>query len=142
MSRHLPAGVYLSARDCAIIDAMLVRTLRDLQLRNGAVPVDLVEVTAPIHQAAREFRANVLVETSSGTAHDSSGSVAGVSEATERLTVQEAARLTGWSTSYLRRLARRGDVSASRSGRMGEWVLDGGSLAARVAERSEIRKAG
>jgi hypothetical protein len=55
--------------------------------------------------------------------------------------VQEAARLSGLTDTYWRRLARRGDVTASRSGRRGEWVLDGGSVAAWMAERSE-KKAG
>jgi hypothetical protein len=142
MARTVPRGVLLSERDCALLDGVLVRALRDLHMRDGAAPRDLVDVVADIHQVAREFRASVLTETGSGTAFDGSGSVGGSSEVTERLSVQEAARLTGLSTSYLRRAARRGDVQASRSGPRGEWVLDGGAVAAWTADRTHLRKAG
>lgn len=141
MAARLPAGVFLSERDCALLDALLVRMLRDLHMRDGAAPARLLDVVADIHQAAGEFRASALVEAGSGTRFDGSGSGGGSSAATERLSVQEAARLSGLSDGYLRRLARRGDVTASRSGRRGEWVLDGSSVAAWVTDRGE-RKAG
>jgi hypothetical protein len=107
-ARQMPAGVYLSAAGCARHDAFLMRALRDLQLRDGSLPRDLAEIVAPIHAAAVEFRASVLVEAGSGTADDGSGSLTRVSVGKGRLTVQQAARLTGTSESYLRRLARRG----------------------------------
>ncbi|MEY9839684.1 helix-turn-helix domain-containing protein [Streptacidiphilus sp. EB103A] len=142
MARHLPSGVHLSAADCARLDAHLVRLLRDLQLRDGVAPRDLVEIVAPIHQAAAEFRTTVLVEAGSGTVRDSSGSVTGVSAVTERLSVHEAARFAKVSESYVRRLARRGAVRAAQSGSRGAWQLESGSLAAWLADRNEHQKAG
>jgi hypothetical protein len=124
-----------------LLDAVVMLGLRVLHQRNGAVPDDVWNAAADLHEMAGEFRASVLVETGSGTAFDVSGSVSGSSAATEQLSVQEAARLSGLTDTYWRRLARRGDVTASRSGRRGEWVLDGGSVAAWMAERSE-KKAG
>lgn len=149
MAGALPPGVFLSELDCAVLDDLLVRALRDVQLREGAMPARLAEVAAPIHAAATKFRANTLAERSnassergSGTGRDTSGSVRRRSAPTERLSVPEAARLAQVSESYLRRLARRGTVRAVRQGSRGGWLLDGGSVAVWVAERSEARKAG
>ena len=132
--------VVLSGADCGRLDALLMRALRDIQLRDGGLPTDLAETVAPIHQAAAEFRATQLVNRRSGTAFAASGSVTGASAGTERLSVQEAARFAQVSESYVRRLARRGAVRAAQSGSRGAWQLDGGSLAAWLAERSD-RKA-
>lgn len=138
-------GVLVTERECAILDAFMMRGLRDLHMRDGGVPHELAEAVADIHQAAKEFRASVLsepsVEPSSGTVFDGSGSVGGSSEVTERLTTQEAARLTGLSDSYWRRLAREGAVQA-QSGSKGQWILDGGAVAAWMADRTHLRKAG
>jgi excisionase family DNA binding protein len=153
MARHLPAGVHLTAAECAKLDGLLVRGLRDLRLRDGTAPPDLLEIVAPIHQAAAEFRASVLVEPAtvlvspgfspgSGTGRDSSGSAARSSIATERLSVQQAARFANVSESYLRRLARMGALRGARPGGRGGWTLDGGSVAAWAADRNETRKAG
>lgn len=138
MACRLPPGVHLSARDCALLDGVLVRALRDMQLRDGGAPSALLEVAAPIHRAAVEFRENTLVEAGSGTGEDGIGSVEGSSVSSERLSVQEAARLTGLSESYLRRLLRGGGLKGTRSGgRGGAWLLDGGSLAVLVADRRD-----
>ncbi|MFH9225942.1 helix-turn-helix domain-containing protein [Streptomyces lydicus] len=90
---------------------------------------------------AARFRRSTLVSAGSGTAAPPNGSEEGPSSATEQLTVQEAARLTGVSESYWRRLARRGDVIASRSGDRGQWILDGGQVAAWTADRRADLKA-
>ncbi|MEU3340687.1 helix-turn-helix domain-containing protein [Streptomyces sp. NPDC006668] len=137
MAARLPAGVHLTARDCALLDAVLVRALRDMQLRDGSAPQNLLEAVAPIHRAAVEFRENMQVSPCSGTAEDGNSSVKGSSVVTERLTTQEAAQLTGLTDGYWRRLARRGDVTASRSGRRGEWILDGNSVPAWAADRKD-----
>lgn len=138
MAARLPPGVHLTARDSALLDALLVRALRDMQLRDGGVPQDLLDVVAPIHRAAVEFREDMLVSAGSGTGSDVSGSVGRSSVVTnERLSVQEAARLTGLSESYLRRLARGGALNAARSGGRGGWALDGGYVAALVADRRD-----
>ncbi len=137
MAARLPAGVHLAARDCALLDAVLVRALRDMQLRDGGAPQSLLEVVAPIHRAAVEFRENTLADGGSGTSDDGSGSVAGSSVVSERLSVQEASRLTGISESYLRRLARGGALGGARSGGRGGWSLDGGLVAALVADRRD-----
>jgi hypothetical protein len=138
-------GVLLTERECALLDNALMRTLRDIHMRDGGVPRELVEAAADIHQTAKEFRASVLVEPSSepcsGTVFDGSGSVGGSSEVTERLTTQEAARLSGLSDRYWRRLAHEGAVQA-RLGSKGEWILDGGAVAAWLADRNHLRKAG
>lgn len=141
MTFLIPAGVLLSDAECARLDHVLMRALREAHLRDGGAPQWLLEVAADIHQRAGEFRKNSLVNPGSGTTLDVSGSASGSWVETERLTVREAANLTGTSDSYLRRMARRGDVPASRSGIRGEWVFDGGSLAAWAAERNH-RKAG
>jgi excisionase family DNA binding protein len=122
-----------------LLDALLVRALRDVQLRDGGVPQDLLDVMAPVHRAAVEFRENTLVSDGSGTAYDKIGSEGRSSAVTsERLSVQEAARITGFSESYVRRLAREGVVQATRPGRgIGAWQLDGGSLAVLVADRRD-----
>lgn len=133
--------VQYTAAECARLDGFVVNALRDLHLRKGSVPADLLELLAPVHDLAKEFRSSVLVEPGSGTLFDGFGSAAGPLGATERLTTHEAARITGTSESYLRRLAREGVVTATRSGSRGEWLLDGGSLAAWVAGRSNLRKA-
>ena len=140
MAVRLPAGVHLDARDCALLDAVLVRALRDMQLRDGGAPQSLLEVVAPIHRAAVEFREEMQVSVGSGTGEDGSGSAGRSSAVTERLTTQEAAQLTGLTDRYWRRLARRGDVAASRSGRRGEWILDGNSVAAWVADRRDRQR--
>jgi excisionase family DNA binding protein len=141
MAVPMPAGVFLPAADCARLDWLLVRALRDLAMQNGAVPRDVELIAAFVHRAAVEFRASLLVEAGSGTSDDVSGSVARSLVSTERLSPQEAAALTGISDSYWRRLARRGDVHATRSGDRGQWMLDGGAVAARMADRTEARKA-
>lgn len=139
MAARLPAGVHLSARDCALLDAVLVRALRDMQLRDGGAPQSLLEVVAPIHREAVEFRENTQVNAGSGTGDAGNGAVERSSGLSERLSVQEAARLTGFSESYLRRLARRGDLEGSQSGsgRGRGWLLDGGSLAVLMADRKD-----
>ncbi|MFJ9903933.1 helix-turn-helix domain-containing protein [Streptomyces sp. NPDC101152] len=108
-----------------------------MKLRDGGAPQSLLEVVAPIHRAAIEFREEMQVSAGSGTGEDGNGSGTRSSVVTERLTTQEAAQLTGLTDGYWRRLARRGDVTASRSGRRGEWVLDGSSVAAWVADRRD-----
>lgn len=142
MAGRLPAGVFLSERECALLDYHLVKLLRDLRMRDGSEPRDLLEVAGPIHAMAVEFRETMLVNPGSGTTGDRSGSVTRVSGETERLSVQQAARFAGISESYVRRLARRGVAQATRSGGKGAWQLDGGLLAAWLADRNESQKAG
>ncbi|MDI5964817.1 helix-turn-helix domain-containing protein [Streptantibioticus silvisoli] len=142
MARSLPPGLHLTLVDCARIDGVLVDALVRISRRDGGVPHDVEEVVALIHQKAAEFRTSVLVDGGSGTARDESGSVQRPLISTERLSTQEAAELTGVSDSYLRRLARRGDVQASQTGRRGEWVFDGSAVAAWKAGRDEVRQAG
>jgi excisionase family DNA binding protein len=141
MAIEVSAGVLLSPQDCASLDYVVMIGLRSVNQRDGTVPQSTLDAAALLHAMAAEFRKNALVNPGSGTVFDACGSARGSSEVTERLTVQEAARLTGTSTSYLRRLARKGDVKASRSGGRGEWVIDGGTLAAWAAGRN-IKKAG
>ncbi|MFD9659027.1 helix-turn-helix domain-containing protein [Streptomyces mirabilis] len=121
------------------MDGLLVRALRDMQLRDGGVPQDLLDVAAPVHRAAVEFRENALVMAGSGTSADRIGSGGRSSVVTsERLSVQEAARITGYSESFVRRLARKGVLSGTRTGPgIGTWQLDGGSLAVLMADRRD-----
>lgn len=139
MAARLPPGVHLTARDCALVDRLLVSALRDVQLRDGGVPQELLDVVAPIHRAAVEFRENTLVSAGSGTSADRTGSGGRSSVVTsERLSVQEAARITGFSESFVRRLARKGVLSGIRTGPgIGAWQLDGGSLAVLMADRRD-----
>ncbi|MFJ4924084.1 helix-turn-helix domain-containing protein [Streptomyces sp. NPDC088736] len=135
MARVQPAGVWLSPEDCARLEAVLLKTLRDMQIRDGGAPEHLVDVVAVVRGCAREFRTSTLVTGGSGTTQRRNGSAGGSSVVSERLTTQEAARLARVSDGYVRRLARRGDVMASRSGGKGEWLIDASSLAVWVAER-------
>lgn len=128
-------AVQFTAEDCARLDGFVMRALRDMRLRNELVPRDVLELLASVHQLAGEFRETTLVTHRSGTAFDQGSSGRGPSEATETLSVPQAARLTGWSQEYLRRLARKGVVSATRTGSRGGWRLDGGQLAALRASR-------
>jgi excisionase family DNA binding protein len=134
MARIQPAGVWLSETDCARLTPVLIASLRDMHVRNGGASEDLVEIVAAIRGCAREFRTSSLVKPGSGTGVGRNGSASGSSTATERLTTRQAAQLTGLSDSYWRRLARKGDVTASRTGRRGEWILDGNSVAAWLVE--------
>jgi excisionase family DNA binding protein len=134
MARMQEAGALLSQQDCALLDPLLVAMLRDLQIRDGGAPQRLYDIAAVIRGCSAEFRASVLVNPCSGTPVDSSDPAGGSSAPTERLTTQQAAQLTGLTDGYLRRLARRGDLTGSRSGRRGEWILDGNSVAAWAAE--------
>lgn len=140
MPTEVPAGVFLSDRDCAVLDAALLLGLQHLTRLNGTPPQAALDAAALLHQRAAEFRANTLISPTAGTAIADSGSAGGSSPATEWLTVHDAARLTGTSTSYLRRLARTGAVRAQRTSK-GGWVVDGGTLAAWAADRSH-KKAG
>ena len=140
MAQHVRGStVVLSGLECARLDGLLMRCLRDIQARDGALPPGLEETISPIHQAAIEFRASVLVNRSSGTALADSGSVKRSSQATERLSVPEAARLAGTSESLVRRLARKGVLQGTRSGGRGAWSLNGGSVAVWMANRSDAK---
>lgn len=141
MAHLLPPGLLLTAEECARLDAVLMRAAREMQLRDGAVPHRLADICADVHQVAAKFRQSALVGGGSGTEEAAGGIPEPSSSATERLSVQQAARLTGLSDSYWRRLARRGDVEASRSGSRGRWVLDGGQVAAWTANRKADLKA-
>jgi excisionase family DNA binding protein len=141
MAQVVAAGVLLAGEDCARLDGLLLRALADTANRNGGVPVQVARIAAEIHRAADEFRTNILVNASSGTPRDEISSVKPRSPVTDRLTVQEAAKLAEISEEYARRMARKGVVNATKSGHRGAWLVDSTSLAAWVAERERRRQA-
>jgi len=134
-------GVYLTPEDCLAIDAILVRGLIGARYRDGVLPSRTEAIAAHVHMEAAEFREKVLVKPGSGTKRDSSGSALRSSEATEWLTIREAAQLSGVSEELVRRLARRRVLNGTKSGHGGAWLLDGNSVAVWIAARKGDRMA-
>jgi excisionase family DNA binding protein len=141
MAHVLGPGLFLTGRDCARLYGPLLRALHDMRVRDGGVPEELMHLAADVRSSAEEYRASMLVKGVPGTMLAEIDTESALSS-TERLSVQEAARLTGYSETYLRRLAREGVVMATRSGLgTGGWTLDGGSLAAWLATRDDRKAA-
>lgn len=135
-SRIVGPGVFLSGADCARLDGVLARALRDLQMSNGHMPPALLDLGTDIHAAALEFRAEMQAAAGSGTAGFHHGRVLTTFEVSaDRLTVEEVSRRIHRSTGYVRRLLRRGDIAGSRTGRRGAWSADEGSVAAWIGDR-------
>ncbi|MEU9406199.1 excisionase family DNA-binding protein [Streptomyces sp. NPDC048281] len=136
MAAPLCSGVHLAGADCAVLDALLLRAVVDLERRDGCAPPAVRDAVAVIHAAAIEFRDTVQVKPSSGTSDAPRRSAARRSATSEWLTTRQAATLTGTSESYLRRLARNHEVRATRARDGRGWLLDAGAVAAWAAERT------
>ena len=131
MTAHLTGpALLLDAVDAARVDQQLRDAIRLAWLtRRLPPPRALLELADDIHRLANRFRANVQVATLPETgranlpiplrACDQHG-----------LTVQQAAAVMGVSDQYARRLARRGDITASRQGQRGTWLIDSASALA------------
>ncbi len=141
MAVPLPSGVFLSAADCLRLDGLLMRALRDLQVRDGGLPADLAETVGPIHAAAREFRESALISTGSGTTRAESCSRTRSLQHEHQLSAAEVARIAGVSRELVCRAARDGDLKGSKSGRRGAWEIDPDSAAPWTAERRTRRAA-
>ncbi|HEX6513954.1 MAG TPA: hypothetical protein VF049_00120 [Nocardioidaceae bacterium] len=137
MALELPAGVFLTGRDCALIDRALREGLAVLARRDGLAPAGVGEVAAAVRAEAARFRNQQQRRSDSGCA--TGGDVVDLfgaqSEAIE-LTTTEVARRYGCSASYARRLAARGAVVARRTS--SGWLVDASSAAAWADQRSHI----
>lgn len=137
MAHQLPAGIWLSGEDACVLDGLVRRAIGEIARRDGQVPARVGQLAQVIHRAAIEFRESALASTDSGTGDDSSGSVSALSfpSDTERLTAQQAARMTGTSRELICRLAAKGVLNGTRTGQRGGWLLDPDSVALWAASR-------
>jgi excisionase family DNA binding protein len=142
MPVELPSpGVWLDARDCALIDRALRLGLVELTTRNGAPAAGVEQVAAAIYSAAARFRQHHPVpatvrRSAPGSGTDPAPNLAPAAASTPNgwKTAQEVADRFSVSESYVRRLARQGRLTARRTGR-GAWLVDAASLAAWAADR-------
>lgn len=137
MAISLPVGLFIDGRDACVLDAVLRRAVADVGRRNGTVPGQLVRLADQVTRAASEFRTTMLVEPDSGTEDDASGSMSALSPVSDldRLTAQQAARLTGTSRELICRLAAKGVLQGTKSGERGGWLLEPSSVAVWMAGR-------
>lgn len=137
-------GVFLTGRDCALVDRALREGLAVLAVRDGASPAGVEQVTAAILAAATEFRFRQQQQRrsapGSGTARARQAPTARASAGNGWMSITEAAEGLDVSESYVRRLARQKRLTARRDGR-GAWLVDASSVAAWAADRRETEAA-
>lgn len=127
--------IILTAEDCRRLRQPLKDALDYGWLARGWVPpVALLELSDHVHRTAK-YRPPAQVSGHAGTSElqdveDPAGS--------ETITVTEAANLTAYSSSYLRRLLRRGDLIGTR-GQAGKWEVDVESLQSLIDNRTSRR---
>lgn len=138
MAQQLPPGLWLTAEDACILDRLVRRAVYEAGRRDGHVPRRVVEIAEAVHRTALDFQAAVLHEPASGTTEDDRPPAAPLwpPSAQERLTAQQAARLTGVSRELISRLAAQGVLTGTKAGQRGSWELDPSSVAAWQAGRS------
>jgi hypothetical protein len=142
MAARVPAGLFLTLEDCALMCAALRLGVRQLGHRDGAVPERLVRLAEEVHREAREFTANAQATAWFRTTEDEEADAAAESGAQDRLTVQQAAKRYGVTESYLYRQVRKGAlVRAESDNRTGTILLDSASVAAWAAGRSRTKAA-
>jgi hypothetical protein len=130
--------IVLDGDACAALAPCLVQAVKLYVARGAAPPRHLLDLADEVSRAARaaaEFRPSAQVTGRPGTGRFRSGPTSRACEQPEWLSVREAARVAKVSDSYVRRLARRRDVEASR-GRSGAWLIDANSLTAWADSRN------
>jgi hypothetical protein len=127
-------SVVLDGDACAALAPWLVRAVRVYVARGVPPPRPLLDLADEVSRAAR-FRADAQATARCGTGQFRSEPFSRPSDQPEWLTVREAARVAAVSEGYVRRLARRRDVEASR-GRSSAWLIDAGSLTAWAGSRN------
>lgn len=132
-------GVFLTAEDCLSVDRHVLEAIQLAYLaRRRPPPHALLALADQIHQCSERFRASVQVEAGSGRGDPRTGPHPPPSDQTPVwLTSSEAAGVAKISESYVRRLARRGDVEATRSGQGGAWMIDAATLQVWLSGRTE-----
>jgi hypothetical protein len=141
--------IILRDREVAVLADWLPPLIRAAPGARGklAPPVELVDLANQISQAARssaQFRADAQVSGAPGTARfRSDPAPPGSGQEPATLTVREAALRAQVSEGLVRRLCRRGDVTASQ--RRGAWAIETRSLttwaSSRRKEQERTRRA-
>lgn len=127
--------VVLDGDACAALAPCLVQAVRLYTARGVPPPRLLLDHADEVSRAAARFRADAQVTARRGTGQFRGGPSSRPFGQPEWFTVREAARVAEVSEGYVRRLARRRDVEASR-GRSGAWLIDASSLAAWAGSRN------
>lgn len=128
----LGPGMHFDSRSVLITDRVFTDHLDYLRRRDGAVPRDLVHLADAVHVFAAGIRRNLPPHHPRTNRPVTVGS----STASEWLTADQAATLTGMSTGYICRLARRGDLYATRAADGRTWLIDSDSLTAWTTTRT------
>ncbi len=122
-----PSGdVVFSPRDAAFLLRYARAGMVELDRRNGGAPREAVRLVGELEQAAQVPHRLPTSDSGSGTQPVPRLGNPASSAATEQqwLSIAEAAELAGCSTSYMRRLCRKGNVVARRSAVKGAWQVD------------------
>lgn len=143
MAQQMPAGLWLSGEEVCILNDVVRHGVAALARRNGGPTRPAVVLAEAIRRVAEQFQVTVLTERQhgrsapgSGSADDSSGSVAPVSfRSDDRLTARQVARLADVSEEFVRRLACEGVLHGTKSGHRGAWLLDPLSVVVWMAGR-------
>jgi len=139
-SRYLDGpALLLDGPTCAQLDQLLLRALVDARLRDATVPPSLRDLAADVHAVALKFRSSALVGPCAATPEPVLDAELPVWNQEERLSTAKAARLTGVSDSYMRRVIARGDVPGRRT-LGGGWEVEATVLALWSAERQQRRE--
>jgi excisionase family DNA binding protein len=135
--------VILSGDDCAVLSRQLVEAIRLAYVARGRPPPrHLLDFAEEVSRAARSSATSptaALASAAAGTVRFRTSPDLPACDEPVWLTVTEAARVAEVSDGYMRRLARRGDVQASR-GRRSAWLIDASSLAAWISRRRKERE--
>jgi excisionase family DNA binding protein len=124
-------GVFLDAKDCALIDRALRLGLAELTARNGGTSGGVEQVAAVVLRAASAWRSvHERRPGEVGAQPRRSGEVPPA-----ELTPSEAAAHLGVSESCVRRMAADGRLSARRTP-TGRWAVDAISVAVFAQQRA------
>lgn len=134
-------ALLLGPEDAARLDQQLRDAIRLGWLaRQLPPPRALLALADEVHRLANLFRADAQV---SGPPESVAASLPPLPAGwapPERLSVDQAAQIMGVSPQYVRKLARRSDVTASRAGGRGTpWEVDSASALAWVADRRQAQ---
>lgn len=139
-------GLLLEPEDCLALDRIVMRGIKDAIQRDGGVSARTQEAAAQLHRCAVEFRESqfrVIPQASPDfeTTFDHPGFASRSSEATEWLSVREAAQLSDLSEQFIRRLAHKRVLNGDQLGHRGAWRLDRNSVAVWIAARKGDQQA-
>lgn len=138
----LPGGLFLADDEGAVLDQMMQAMVRAYARRDGMVPAQIRSIADGVHRCAVEYKANGQAKALFSTREDEETNAAGESGASDRLTVQQAAKRYGVTESYLYRKVREGAlIRAESDDRNGVLLLDSASVAAWAAGRNRTKAA-